>query len=185
MRSRRIMCPDKHDRNLLVIESATIFVLTDSGRILRKNTPDHAAGPRFHLLGCPSGNVARIRHDVGEGTARAIESLAAGEPDFPHPDSTPIHLDDYLRLLAAEAQVERYDMGLVWTFPDRLDYEHPAALAGSDTPAGDCLLAHLTERGMPEALTALGFVNVGEFWAPWGASRSMATRSRPSPLRSA
>ena len=141
------MCPDKHDRNLLVIESATIFVLTDSGRILRKNTPDHAAGPRFHLLGCPSGNVARIRHDVGEGTARAIESLAAGEPDFPHPDSTPIHLDDYLRLLAAEAQVERYDMGLVWTFPDRLDYEHPAALSGSGYARGRLLARSSDQAG--------------------------------------
>ena len=125
------------------------------------------APPRFHLAGCTSGNVALIRPDVGESTARAIESFAAGEPTLGHRDSTPVHLDDYLRLLAAEAPVERYDMGLLWTFPDCLDYEHPAALVGSDTPAGDRLLARLTERGMPEALAALGFVDVGEFWAPW------------------
>ena len=158
---------DPSDRDLLAIETATIFALTDSGRILRRNTPDHEAGPRFHLAWCTSGNVVRIRHDVGERTARAIETLAAGEPAFRDPDLAPVHLDDYVRILTAEAPVEKCDMGLIWTFPDRLDYEHPAALVRSETLAGDSLLARLTERGMPEALVALGFVDISEFWAPW------------------
>ena len=93
--------------------------------------------------------------------------MVVGEPAFHHQDSTPVHLDDYLRLLAAETPVEQCDKGLIWTFPDRPAYEHPTTLVGSDTPEGDRLLARLTERGMPEALAALGFVDVGEFWAPW------------------
>jgi hypothetical protein len=153
--------------SLLATEVATIFLLTDSGRILGRNSPDHETGPRFHLVGSHSGNVVWLRHDVDEGTARAIEKLAEGEPPFRHPDRVPLFFDDYLRFLAADAPVERSDTGLVWTFPDRLDYEHPAALVSSDTPAGDRLLAELSERGMPEALSELGFVNVGEFWPPW------------------
>ena len=160
------MSPDKNDRDLLAIEAATIFVLTESGRILRRNSPDHAAGPRFRLAGCASGNVTLIRHDVGGGTARAIEGLAAREPALRDPNGTPVYLDEYRRLLAAEAPVETCDTGLIWTFPDRLDCQHNVVLVGSGTPAGDRLLARLTEQGMPEALVALGFVDVGEFWAP-------------------
>ncbi len=37
----------------------------------------------------------------------------------------------------------------------------------SNTPEGDRLLVHLRDRGMPDALVALGFVDVGELWAPW------------------
>lgn len=158
------------DRDLLAIQAATIFVLTESGRILRTNAPDQAAGPRLYLAGCVSGNVVRIRRDVAERTAQAIESLAAHEPALRDPGSTPVHLDDYLELLAAEAPVEQRDAGLIWTFPDRLDHQQPAALVASDTPEGDRLLARLNERGMPEALVALGFVDAGEFWAPWNVA---------------
>jgi hypothetical protein len=37
----------KADRNLLEIEAATIYVLTDSGQILRRSSPDHERGPDF------------------------------------------------------------------------------------------------------------------------------------------
>ena len=93
--------------------------------------------------------------------------MAADEPAFRDPDVAPVHIDDYVRILTAEAPIEKCEMGLIWTFPDGPDYEHPAALVCSETPSGDRLLARLTERGMPEALVALGFVDVGEFWAPW------------------
>ncbi|MDA1348292.1 MAG: GNAT family N-acetyltransferase [Chloroflexi bacterium] len=155
------------DLDLLTIQAATFLVLGDSGRILRKNTPVGEAAPRFRLTRCASGSVAWLRHDVGETTTEAIEGLVAREPALRHPDSMPVHLADYLRLLAAEAPVDRYEVGLNWTFPDRLDYEHPAALVGSNTPGGDRLVAGLIERGMPEGLVGMGFADVGEFWAPW------------------
>jgi hypothetical protein len=79
----------------------------------------------------------------------------------------PVHLADYLRLLAAEAPVDQYEMGLNWTFPGRLNYEHPAALVGSNTLTSDRLVARLIERGMPKALVGMGFVDVGAFWTPW------------------
>jgi hypothetical protein len=112
-------------------------------------------------------SVAWLRHDVSETTARTIQGLAAQEPELRHSYSVPVHLDDYVRLLAAEAPVYRCEMGLNWTLPDRLDYEHPAELVGSNTPTGDRLVAGLIERRMPKALVGMGFVDVGEFWAPW------------------
>ncbi len=96
--------PDIGDGDLLAIEVATLFVLTESGRIQHENDPDRSAGPRLYLAGCESGNVVRIRHDVGEQTARAIDALVADEPPFSDPDSTPLHLDDYVELLAAEGR---------------------------------------------------------------------------------
>jgi len=155
------------DHDLLAIEAATIYVLTDSGRILHKSSPDHDAGPRFRLASCASGNIVLVRHDVGESIAHAIEGLAAREPALPPPDGAPVYLNEYRSFLAVEAPVESSDSGLIWTFPDRLDYDHPADLVRSDTPAGDRLLAGLTESGMPEALAKMGFVDVGEFWTPW------------------
>ena len=155
------------DLDLLAIEAATIYVLTDSGRILHRSSPDRKEGPRFRLASCASGSIVQLRHDVGEDIARAIEDLAAGEPTLWHPDREPAHLNEYRRLLAVDTPVESSDTGKIWTFPDRLDYDHPAALVRSDTPEGDRLLAHLTERGMPAPPFEMGFVDVGEFWAPW------------------
>ncbi len=154
------------DRELLALEATTIFDLTESGRILRGNSPDQKAGPRLWLAGCSSGNMVLIRHEVRESTARAIEALVAEEPPL-GADGTPVHLSDYLELLAAERTVERWDAGLIWAFPGQHDYRHPAVLVRSDTPEGTRLLARLRTRGMPETLVAAGFVDVGEFWAPW------------------
>jgi len=154
------------DRDLLAIEAATIYVLTDSGRILHRSSPDRKEGPRFRLASCASGHVVLIRHDVAEATARAIEGLVAREPALWRPDSAPAHLNEYRRLLG-EAPFDGSDAELIWTFPDRLDYDHSAELVRSDTPEGDRMLARLTERGMPEPLSEMGFVDVGEFWAPW------------------
>jgi hypothetical protein len=43
------MCPVANDDDLLAIQVATLFVLTDSALILQVNAPDRTAGPRFYL----------------------------------------------------------------------------------------------------------------------------------------
>ena len=103
--------PDNGDFDLLAIEVPTLFVLTDSDRIQHENDPDRSEGPRLYLAGCESGNVVRIRHDVGEETARAINAIVADEPSLRDPDSTPLHLGDYVALLAREAPVKQRSMG--------------------------------------------------------------------------
>ena len=162
------MRPRVEDRDLPALEAATCFVLTDSGRTLRNQAPDHGVGPRLYLGGSASGNVVRIRQDVGGEAAQALERLGADEPPLGEADSTPVHLGAYLEILAAEAPVERCEAGLAWVFPDRLGHDFPAAvLVSSHTPEGDRLLGQLAEKGMPTDVAALGFVDVGELWAPW------------------
>ena len=159
---------DADNVGLIEIEVATLFVLTDSGRILRGNDPERSADPRLYLGGSKSGNIVRFRHDVGEETARAIEALVAHEPPLGEPDSTPLHLDDYVDLLAAESPVERQSAGLTYCVPDRLGYEHDVTLVGSDTPEGDRFLADLAPNDtMPRTLVELGFEAPADIWAPW------------------
>jgi hypothetical protein len=155
------------DADLLAVRVATAFVLNDAGRIAYENAPDRSAGARLYLAGSVSGNVVRIRHDVSDATARALEVLAADEPPLRHPESTPTHLDEYVHVLDAESPVPSWDLGLMWSFAERLNHAHPAQLVTSGTLAGDHLLARLLADGMPPGLAALGFVDIGEFWAPW------------------
>lgn len=161
------MRPDESDLDRISIHTATIFVLTDSGRILHKYTPEREAAPRLYLAGSALGFVVRTRHDVGDDTARAIESLAANEPDPGRLGNPPVYMNEYVRLLTLEAPVERSYSGMIWTFPDRLEYRHPATIVRSDTREGDQLIANVLESGMPDGLRALGFADSDEFWPPW------------------
>jgi RimJ/RimL family protein N-acetyltransferase len=155
------------DIELLALDAAASFVLTRGGRILRTNSPASEPPPRLHVARCSGGNVLHLRRDVGESAARALEALVAAEPPLPGPDGTPVHLDDYLQILTAEAPVERWELGLTWTFPERLGYAHPAPLIYSDTAEGDRRLRRFDAEGMPAELVALGFADTGEFWSPW------------------
>ena len=155
------------DLDLLGRQADTNFVVSAAGRILRTRSPDSGVGPRLYLSGCPSGNSIRIRHDVDPATAEAIERLAVGEPPMGDPETAPVHRDEYLRLLQAEMHAERCEPGLIWTFPNRVEYDHPVPLVRSGTPEGERLVAQIREDGMPEALFALGFLDLTHFWEPW------------------
>src|SRR5688500_8945562 len=100
------MQTDIDDRELLSIESATIAVLTATGRVLHGASPERSPGARFALSRSRAGNVVRLRHDVGEETARGIERLVLDEPPLDDPKSRPVHADEYARLLGAETPVD-------------------------------------------------------------------------------
>jgi RimJ/RimL family protein N-acetyltransferase len=155
------------DIELLALDAAASFVLTGGGRILRTNSPASEPPPRLHVARCSGGNVLHLRRDVGESAARALEALVADEPPLRDPDGDPVHLDAYVQIIAAEAPVERRELGLAWIFPEHLDYASPVPLICSHTPEGDRLLAHFEAEGMPAELVALGFVDTAEFWPPW------------------
>ena len=103
---------DTRDPDLLAVQVATLFVLTESGRIQHENDPDRSPGPCLYLGGCESGNIVRIRDDVGEDTARAIGALVADEPPLSEPSGTPLYMDEYIKLLAAETPVEQSSINL-------------------------------------------------------------------------
>lgn len=157
------------DRELLGLQADTGFRSDASGRISVEHDPGHRPTPRMYLARCPQGHVLRIRRDVGDDTARAIERLAADEPPLAAPDAggEPPYLAGYLRLLGAEAPIEQHELGLVWALPAGVKFDHTARLVRSATPEGDALIARLISGGMPTAMVALGFVDTDEFWPPW------------------
>ena len=98
------------------------------------------------------------------------------------------HLDDYVDLLSRETPVEQRSAGLIYSFPNHLEYEHDVTLISSDTPEGDRFLAGLAaDRAMPQTLMALGFLAATEIWAPWcialhhGEVASIGMTARISP----
>jgi GNAT acetyltransferase len=160
---------------LLAIQAATLFALTESGRLRHANSPNRAAAPRMWIGGSAAGNVVRLRVDVGSETADAIEALVAREPPMSDADDVPAHVDDYAELLDAEAPVEKISRGLTYVFPEARAYRHGSRVVSSDTPAGAQLLARLEVRGMPEELVEMGFADAADLWPPWCAALSGAT----------
>ena len=162
------MTPNPVDLDLITLQAATLFVLNAGGRIDRTNDPDNSTGPRLYMAGCRAGNIAHLRQDIEEETARAINDLIATEPPLVDPDAPPVHLDQYVDLLETDSPVRIGSPGLNYAFPPKFKYEHAAELVWSDTPEGDHLLSEVTGmNAMPEALAAVGFRSEADFWPPW------------------
>src|SRR3569833_1435027 len=105
------------DLELVRQEVEALFVVDEQGRLLRYNDPDQPLAPRFHLAGGPAGNVAHFRHDLSAETVGRLESLIAEESLPLDATRPPRHLDEYVRVLAAEGPIERVRRGLLWVFP--------------------------------------------------------------------
>jgi hypothetical protein len=158
------------DAQWLKIDYRTLFVLTPDGRIERENDPDRSPGPRFWLAGCAEGNVFGVRADVPDEIGAEMGALAAREPPFTDPAIPPRYFDRYVALLTRHAPVTRCNFILMYELPHSLRYESDARLVGSDSAEGQALARSLSERGMPEGLTRLGFHRVADLWPPWCAA---------------
>jgi len=157
-----------NSEELRALHAETSFVFTDTGRIARVADPDRGPGPRFGVWGNTETNLALVRHDVADATARALLDLAASEPPLARADSTPAHADRYVELLQAEAPVVDRGSGLCYSFPRHIAYEHEAVLATSDMPPAEReRLGAAPDRMLPGPFVALGFSTIGELWAPW------------------
>jgi hypothetical protein len=173
---------------LLATQAATLFDLTESGRLRRENSPDRSPAPRLWLAGSTAGNVVRLRDDVPSRIAHAVEALARRERPLAEADAVPAHLDDYVELLGVEGSVEAVSRSLTYAVPSPLRYEHAVHVVASGSPDGETLYAQLAAEGMPAALAELGFVDAGHLWPPWcaaldaGAIVSVAFAARLSSL---
>jgi hypothetical protein len=98
-------------------------------------------------------------------------------------------VDEYVRLLAAEAPIVTCTSGLTWSFASAPSFASGSAFLGgpslaleprgggqpyplvpqiaSGTVQGDHLLARLAREAMPTALRTLGFTSESDFWPPW------------------
>jgi hypothetical protein len=153
---------------LLAVHAESAFVFTEAGRIARNADPDRGPGPRFCMWGSANTNVAFVRHDVGETTARMLLDLAARETPLALAGSTPVHAGRYVQLLEAEAPVVDRGAGLCYWFPYDLAYEHGLVLATSDMPRAERdRLRVRPDIVLPEPFVELGFSTIGKLWEPW------------------
>jgi hypothetical protein len=173
------------DTSVLAIRAETSFVFTEGGRIARVADPDRGPGPRFALWGSADTNVAFVRHDVGDSTAREILDFATRESPLARRDSTPVHADWYVQLLETEAPVVDRGAGVSYWFPEDFAYEHDVMLATSDMSHAERERYGVgPDAVLPEPFVALDFSTVGRLWEPWcvalhdGAIASMAETVR-------
>lgn len=151
----------------LAIDIETNFVLSASGRILRENDPNHSVGPRLFIAGCPGGNLAHVRHDVPDRTARQVLDLLAAEQPWLKPAARPQKFHEVMQLLAQEQPVTSIDALLIYALPRQGPMEADLRLICSGTDEGAALLDRFATTGLPRHLIDAGFANVRDFWAPW------------------
>lgn len=152
---------------LLALQAATMFVLSPAGRILRLNSPDDALPPRMYLAGCEDGWTLRLRHDVDNATAAAIETLASREPPVTAPGATPHFAERYREIMGSHEPLTDRNFGPIHRLPHGMAWKSDATLAAQGTEAGDALLARLAKDGMPPSLVEAGFTGLADFWEPW------------------
>jgi hypothetical protein len=154
----------------LETDRRTLFVLTPGGRIERENDPDKSPGPRFWLARCREGNVFGVRVDLPDGIAAELEALATAEPPLSIPLTPPRHFERYRGLVVKTSAGVRQTFGFIYELPHMLRYESSAQLVSCDSEEGHHLRQSLSERGMSQGLSELGFRNVVDFWPPWCAA---------------
>jgi len=154
------------DLRLLEVDIDTMFVMSAAGRIERENDPDRSSGPRVFFVGCPFGNLARLRYDLDDNVAIRILEVAANEPPWCDPDAMPACAEKIIELLCG-GQPIAISPALIYRLPNGLRYEHPAAIVRGDSEEGRQMLARLADRGMPDYMQTAGFKGVGDFWEPW------------------
>ncbi len=158
------MRPDTHP---LVLQYRTLFLLTETGWILRENDPDSSPGPRFWLGGCAAGNIWGLRQDTGEDTAAEVATLVAGEKPFVDPHVPPRYLDRYIDLLARDTAVSQPAWGVTYDLPFHPHRDGRVTLIDHASDAGRRFQDRANAEGMPQGLAELGFQAVSDLWAPW------------------
>lgn len=151
----------------LALDAATLFVLTPDGRIVRENDPEHSAGPLVFFAGCAEGNIALVRQDVDERLAKAILERLGAAPPWIDVAEPPPGIGTICEDLRATTAVKAVTTSIIYALPNGGAAVADAAFACHDDAAGAALVARLERDGMPEALTAAGFLSLDDFWAPW------------------
>src|SRR5208282_115944 len=112
------------DLRLLHVSVKTAFVISGSERIERQNDPDCSPGPRLFFIGCPQGNIARVRHDVEDQIAARLLAIAAQEPPWRDPDVLPQCLGKIVDVLSTAQLVVTIAPGITYRLLNGLKYEH-------------------------------------------------------------
>jgi hypothetical protein len=91
-----------------------LFRHDERGRTVAVNQWDGGELPRFYLARTTRGNTWRIRADVPDDTAMALQRLAAEEPPLGSLEERPGHEAEYCRVLSGKAGSIETGTGLVY-----------------------------------------------------------------------
>lgn len=89
-----------------------LYTHDEHSRIVAVNEPEGAIAPRFFLGRTLAGNLWRLRPDLPNELATELERLCNGEGEPNELAATPVHREDYIRLLASHSPIER-----IWSGP--------------------------------------------------------------------
>lgn len=151
---------------LLAGAAATTFALDEEARILRENDPDGSPGPRLFVAGGHGGNLAFLRRDVPDDTARALDDLVAAAPAWVDAREPPPWVPAATERLGRDATVTSTEFSLIYGLPPT-EPPKEVQITRSDGEAGKRLLTRLRREGLPSHLMAAGFLSLDDFWAPW------------------
>lgn len=93
-----------------------------TGRIRLVNEPGGGPAARFYFARTASGNLWRIRHDVPDGKARALDQLASAEPIDGNLRVMPNNLQRFVDVLRADESSPPVKSGPAYRFPDGLPH---------------------------------------------------------------
>lgn len=117
------------------------------GRLTAVNQWDGGPVPRLHLCRSTDGNHWRVRADLDEQTAFALDALCRAEPTLGDPRREPDLAGDAIRLLEAHSPVEAIWHGPVFAFAAT-----PAVSEAPGTVAITPANARLLEARLPDWL---------------------------------
>jgi hypothetical protein len=93
------------DLDLMNIHAKVLFIHDQNGRMVSLNRPDRRLPPQFFLGRTGEGNIWRFRNNVPENTLVKLDMLAAAEPVSFRLDDSPVHFQEYLRILKAHSRL--------------------------------------------------------------------------------
>lgn len=96
---------------LMQIHVEALYTHDARGRIVRVNELSGKPAARFFIGRTPKGNVVRVRDDVDDAAARALESLAAAEQWSEALLEPPYGATPYEAVLAAAQPIEHVEAG--------------------------------------------------------------------------
>ena len=97
-----------------------LYTHDDHARIVSVNEPEGGAASRFFLGRTIAGNLWRFRSDLPADLAGELEELCKSEPESSRISPLPLHQEEYIRLLASHAPVERVWTGPAYWFPSHV-----------------------------------------------------------------
>ena len=97
---------------LMRMHIQALYTHDDRSRVVAVNEPGGSVAPRFFLGRTLQGNLWRFRVDTTDELTAGLAECCGREPETNELPRMPVHQEEYIRLLASHAPIER-----IWSGP--------------------------------------------------------------------